>query len=65
MEKNKKLIIIFKDNGKGFDYDTVLIEKSGMGLRSFKRRTELMGGQFYVESRKGVGTALSFEIPLD
>jgi len=64
-EKNKKLIIIFKDNGIGFDYDAALLEKSGMGLRSFKRRTELMGGQFYVESRKGIGTALSFEIPLD
>ncbi len=50
-----------QDNGQGFDrreaqsrIDTI----RGLGLDSMKERTELSGGTFSIESRKGAGTVI-------
>jgi PAS domain S-box-containing protein len=49
------------DNGQGFDAQQVRSARRlgrGFGLTSMKERTELSGGRFSVESKKGVGTIL-------
>lgn len=61
---NKNIRIFFKDNGKGFHYAKTIQTNAGLGLRSLKSRTELMGGNMQVESAPGVGTAYLFIIPL-
>ena len=43
------------DNGRGFDTERV---SSGMGLRNMKARTEVLGGQFDIESTPGGATRL-------
>lgn len=62
--KQKHLSVLCRDNGVGFD-KRLFVESEGIGLRSLKRRTELLGGTVDVESKPGVGTAYLFEIPLN
>lgn len=63
-QKNGTLKIMCKDNGVGFDYAQMSKESSGIGLRSIKNRTEIMGGSLTVESKPGKGSAFLFEIPV-
>lgn len=60
--KNK---IIFKaaDNGVGFDQHRQLKENMGIGLKNLLSRTEMLQGEMFLESKKGKGTAYTFEIP--
>ena len=53
-----------EDNGLGFDYSSLIKESSGLGLRSLLSRVEIMGGEMFIESKKGKGTRYTFEIPL-
>jgi signal transduction histidine kinase len=56
------ILLQLKDDGKGFD--TNMTTGNGIGLNNMKRRTELIGGKFYLESKDGAGTKLSIEIPV-
>ena len=65
LRTEKKLIILAtKDNGKGFDYDSKSKEASGLGLQNLLRRTEIIDGKMFFESKKGKGTTYIFEIPI-
>ncbi len=55
--KGKKLEMILKDNGKGFNLNE---ESSGNGLGNIKRRAEAIGGSVNITSNKGEGTTLIF-----
>jgi two-component system, NarL family, sensor kinase len=57
------IVLSTSDNGKGFNYDKLLLEGDGIGLRSLKSRIEIMNGDFFVESKKGKGTSYIFQIP--
>ena len=60
----EKIILSATDNGEGFNYETRSKEASGLGLRNLLSRTEIIGGQMFVESKKGSGTSFTFEIPI-
>jgi signal transduction histidine kinase len=62
-EKNK-IILAAQDNGKGFNYDEKANEAKGLGLQNLLRRTEIIGGKMFIESKKGKGTTYIFEIPI-
>jgi len=62
--QGSSLILLCRDNGSGFDYQATLQESSGLGLRSLKGRIEIMGGTLKAESKKGVGTAYLYSIPI-
>lgn len=51
-----------KDNGKGFDMDTV---KRGHGIDNMNTRTKRMNGRLYIDTHNGKGTiiSLSFKLP--
>jgi two-component system, NarL family, sensor kinase len=61
--ENGNVILSTTDNGKGFEYEKLLKDSTGIGLRSLKSRVEIMNGEFYVESKKGKGTSYIFQIP--
>ncbi len=63
-QKSNKLCVICEDNGKGFDYEKILEENRGLGLRNLKSRIEVMGGKFNITSQIGKGTQYYFEVPL-
>ncbi|GGG45110.1 sensor histidine kinase [Bizionia arctica] len=57
----EKLIIIAKDDGVGFDMETV---KSGAGLINMKARTELIESTFSLTSKPNEGVELQIEYPV-
>jgi signal transduction histidine kinase len=63
-QKKDQLLLLIIDNGQGFDYESTLSNGSGLGLRSLKSRTDVLGGTLRVESKKGKGTAFLFTIPV-
>jgi len=53
--------LIIKDNGRGFNLENTLspeIGKSGLGLISMIKRTELSGGSLTINSNDNTGTTL-------
>lgn len=54
------LTIMAKDNGRGFD--ETLLKMKGMGLNNMKRRIQLIGGTFNLESSDGNGTSINIFI---
>jgi len=66
--KDDALCVIVKDDGIGFDPETMW-EKAkagtGFGLFSIRERLELMGGYLEVESSPGKGASLSLVAPLE
>jgi len=60
----RNLVILTEDNGKGFDYIQQSKENAGLGLRNLLSRTDVLGGNMYIESRTAKGTKYTFEIPI-
>jgi len=55
-EKNKKVIIEYTDDGKGFDYEKVMkLNKSGTGLENIEHRAKLIYGDIQINSKPGKG----------
>lgn len=59
------IIVLTKDNGTGFDYASKSNKPTGLGLRNLLSRTEVLGGNMFIESQPGKGTRYSFEIPIN
>lgn len=64
IEEKGKLVLLCEDNGTGFNYQQIVREKTGIGLRNLKSRTEIMGGKMTVYSVSGKGSQFRFEVPL-
>jgi len=62
--ENHYLVIASRDNGAGFDYEEKLKQAQGLGLRSLMNRVYLINGEFLIESKAGVGTAITIQIPI-
>jgi signal transduction histidine kinase len=54
------LRVSIQDDGKGFDAD----QEKGIGILGMKERVARLGGSLAVESERGRGTIVSFELPL-
>lgn len=54
--------VSIEDNGKGFDLGEV-DEKGGMGLKIIRDRVEMLGGTIDIQSVRGQGTHIGFQIP--
>jgi signal transduction histidine kinase len=55
-KKQDGLSVIVSDNGKGFDTNDP--QSGGIGLNNMKRRIQLIGGTFNLQSQPGQGTSL-------
>lgn len=58
-EINKQLIIVLKDDGKGFHSDT---KNSGIGLKNCKERANAINAQIDIQSTKNVGTVITIKL---
>ncbi len=66
ISKNGKIVVIVKDDGRGFNTDTVLISGNRIpsaGIIGIRERVQLLGGTFSIKSNIGGGTRLEVEIP--
>jgi signal transduction histidine kinase len=59
---DQKLQIILQDDGKGFEVESHI--GKGLGLMNMKKRIELIGGSYVMQSEVGEGTKLTIEILL-
>lgn len=62
VNKNE-ISIITIDNGGGFLVSGMIRETGGRGLSNIMNRTELIGGEVFIESHAGKGTSYSIIIP--
>ncbi|MCP4747334.1 MAG: AAA family ATPase [Desulfobacteraceae bacterium] len=64
--KGPMLELAIEDDGKGFDIESLQSGSipKGLGLDGMRERAELAGGFFKIESEPGMGTRLSFELPI-
>ncbi len=60
-----QLVIIYTDDGIGFNPASVVKEKNGLGLRNLLSRTEMLGGNMFLNTKPGKGTEIIIEIPLN
>lgn len=58
--KDKKLLLIVKDDGIGFD----AAEADGNGLGNMQKRADQLKGKITIESKKGEGTSVNLAIPV-
>lgn len=58
-----QLHMTVEDNGKGFEFENALHQKS-VGLKSFDSRVQYLKGTWNVDSVPGEGTTITFNIPL-
>ena len=63
-QENGILFLSTIDDGVGFDHYAASKGQGGIGLRNILNRTEIIGGQMFIESEKQKGTKYSFEIPV-
>jgi signal transduction histidine kinase len=59
--EEKQIIIIFEDDGLGFDVGTIT---KGIGLKNIEARTKKLHGNLNIDSRIGRGTIVIIEIPI-
>jgi len=59
-EQANGLSVILADNGKGFNVNDPV--QNGIGLNNMKRRIQLIGGTFNLQSNPGAGTTLTLFI---
>ena len=69
IESNKdSMSVRIADNGRGFDPDEAIGGEyagyGGNGLLNMRKRAERLGGEFVIESGRGKGTTVMFEIPI-
>jgi PAS domain S-box-containing protein len=63
-QNEQDLILLVKDNGRGFDPETAA-EGSGLGLISMRERVEKLGGEIIYQSVAGQGTEIQVRLPLE
>ena len=61
---DKEVLLEIKDNGKGFDLNSVK-KKSGVGLLSMRKRIQSIGGSFTYETSPGKGVYLALKMGLE
>jgi len=61
------VIVSVRDDGVGFDFDTVRMSRArrpSLGLAGMQERAALMGGEVTIQSSPGQGTLVEAKLPL-
>jgi PAS domain S-box-containing protein len=62
-EEDEYILLAIEDNGKGFEVGKIG-DKKTLGLLGMKERTQMMGGEFRIDSHPGKGTTLFVTVPI-
>jgi len=62
-ENDHKILVTITDNGIGFDVTNILT-KEGIGINQIEARIQMMQGYFQIDSKKGEGTKITIELPI-
>jgi signal transduction histidine kinase/ligand-binding sensor domain-containing protein len=61
---NGSLLMKLKDNGKGFDMESIQAEGTGNGLNNMRKRAKEIGGTLTITSSPGLGTSVEVVVPV-
>jgi signal transduction histidine kinase len=64
----KRLIVIVRDDGKGFDttkLDPTKGREGSLGMISMRERAQMLGGELSIVSASGQGTVVTLNVPLE
>lgn len=65
LERRKDtLVLIIEDDGIGFNVNAKPKGAKGLGLVGMRERTNIIGGEFEIESQKGTGTTVFVRVPI-
>ena len=67
-KEEQSLYFAIEDNGGGFDVAAALARAGfgqSMGLPAMRERVEVLGGMFFIDSRRGRGTRIEARTPLE
>lgn len=62
--RDKSIVLIIEDNGKGFNLNEKIDLEEGMGLISMRERAALINGALEIESTPDEGTTIFVRIPI-
>jgi signal transduction histidine kinase len=62
-KQRDRLVLLIRDNGRGFDQEDPSLSKS-LGLLGMRERAAILGGQVNISSAPGKGTTVTAWIPL-
>lgn len=61
---NDAIRLVVEDNGKGFDLESEAEGKDkGLGIKLIQDRTEMLGGEFLIDSAIGEGARITLSLP--
>jgi len=61
-KKNDELVLSIEDDGQGFDqFETA--SKKTLGVLGMEERSEMMGGNYQINSQPGMGTVVTVSVP--
>lgn len=63
-EEENNILILTKDDGKGFEVEKIRSSSGGLGLKSLESRIEILNGKLILESDPQRGTNYIIKIPL-
>jgi two-component system NarL family sensor kinase len=63
-ESGPRLQLLIRDDGRGFDPETVFHNESHFGLLGMSERVKLLGGNICIQSVPAAGTCIEFSLPL-
>ncbi|MCU0373932.1 MAG: ATP-binding protein [Chitinophagaceae bacterium] len=63
-QEKSHIVLATADNGVGLPLNFESRKEPGLGFLNLQSRTEVMGGEFHIQSRAGSGLSFLFEIPI-
>jgi PAS domain S-box-containing protein len=63
-EHDNKLLLVYTDNGEGFDYKEVYKSKKGFGLLNIQSRVHSLHGRYVFRTKPGEGVKVEVELDI-
>ena len=64
-KQNEVISFKYSDNGLGFDWEKVKLEKKGLGLMNILNRVQIMKGTIVINSKIGEGMSVNISLPIE
>ncbi|MBD2754849.1 ligand-binding sensor domain-containing protein [Spirosoma validum] len=64
MWQTNRIILIYQDNGQGFNYEQTQKKATGLGMSNIESRVAILGGRISWESKPDQGVQATIEVPI-
>ncbi|GAB2548733.1 hypothetical protein GCM10027085_44460 [Spirosoma aerophilum] len=59
-----RIILVYQDNGRGFQYEQTQKKSSGLGIGNIESRVAILGGRIAWQTQPGQGVQATIEVPV-